>query len=211
MINFDREFIFIHIPKNAGSSIEMALLDTYDNEHDLVNRAQKQAKEWPLWPMHFLHHGEQNRLFGAQLHDHSQHRMLRDFREEVRTYFSLCVVRNPWERMVSLYEYGKAHGDYSISFYDYVHQFPNIELVPPRHELMQHQYARGVTYIMRYENLQADFDTACELIGIRPRKLPRINVSKRPKVETYYTQEIAETVGGIFGLDAKLFGYKFND
>jgi hypothetical protein len=74
IINHSRKFVFIHVQKTAGLSIEQFLLDEYP-----------QSTKW---------HGRHGRALDA-LGDIS--------RSTWESYYSFAFVRNPWDRLASWY------------------------------------------------------------------------------------------------------------
>ena len=93
MISHAKKFIFIHIPKNAGSSINHSISE-YCEFHNgkykgksLQPRLDK--KDIPLG-------------YGKHADYKSIKKLLKD---EYNDYYKFCVVRNPWDRLVSIYWY----------------------------------------------------------------------------------------------------------
>ena len=82
MISFSNNFIFIHINKTAGSSIEVALKD-YGIKKPLIKEGN--------FP-------------------HSQHFKYDDYKDYIgdnfTNFYTFTVVRNPWDRVVSYYHNG---------------------------------------------------------------------------------------------------------
>src|SRR5215813_14048351 len=84
MISHKHKFIFVHIPKTAGTSIEEALRD---------ETCQLLRNEW-----------DHTRAPHAPLN----HLTLRELADchiltpaQLKSYFKFCFVRNPWDRLVS--------------------------------------------------------------------------------------------------------------
>jgi hypothetical protein len=84
MISHKHRFIFIHIPKTAGTSIEEALRDEscqlLPGEWDY-----RRAPHAPLNHLTLQEVADCGILTPAQL----------------KSYFKFCFVRNPWDRLVS--------------------------------------------------------------------------------------------------------------
>ena len=83
MISYDKKFIFIHINKTAGSSIEQAL-NSYGEKRIVPknNTDFKMSKQ----SQHF-NYKEYREFLGADYDD----------------YFKFTVIRNPFDRIVSYY------------------------------------------------------------------------------------------------------------
>jgi len=94
MINNEKKIIFIHIPKNAGTAIEWALM---------TNKEKKQCEKmmgYEEWKMQNYN--------GEKLTRHAKvYEYKNSLKEKYNDYKKFAVVRNPYERMVSWYLYLK--------------------------------------------------------------------------------------------------------
>lgn len=189
MIDTERKFIFIHIPKTAGSAVTITLFPEL-------------KEKWGTYKGHFL----------PDEYD----------QETWDSFFSFCFIRNPWDRMVSLYHYwndGKYEGlpKLNISFADFCLNFPNF-ILPSAfyHRQPQVDYVYGknkkVKFIATFENLNSDFKLICEHIGIEAPVLPHFIPNTREKnYALYYNQETKDFVSEYFAEDIKLGNYQFEE
>jgi hypothetical protein len=208
MINHKHKFIFIHIPKTGGTSIE-AMFDPKAPSRDV------QYKHWSL-------------------SDYFEQK------EYISEYFSFSFVRNPWSLTVSMYNY-LWHSNYNfpkvsrsnpkykfifnLSFKDFIlHQkfqsgtLKSGDIFSDKintKNLFQLDFVthnnKLVDFIGKFENLQQDFDTICEKIGIARQELPHENKTNRKHYTEYYDNETREIVAQKYAKDIEYFGYKFGE
>ncbi|WP_136809641.1 sulfotransferase family 2 domain-containing protein [Desulfosediminicola flagellatus] len=233
MICHHYKCVFIHIPKNAGQSIEHVFLKslglTWETRASLLLRENGHPA---LGPPRLAHLKAQDYVGCNYL---SQ--------ELFDTYYRFTFVRNPWSRVVSLYKYlGYSR---RLSFKDFLKDtflhgiLPNMYwFVCPQSELIYSEDGELlVDYIGRFETLQSDFDQICMHIGFPQTPLPHINIS-REKRDTqnflqrggtaimnrlrkadsfpsyasycdYYDQETFDIVADIYQKDIDNFKYSF--
>ena len=102
-------------------------------------------------------------------------------------YFKFAFVRNPWNRMVSIYkyfEYDKISsfksfltGEFRNNLFKNKHWF-----VGPQSDYVYSEDGELlVDYVGRFEDLQNDFNHICKQIGLPPTKLPHVNASKNKR------------------------------
>lgn len=147
---------------------------------------------------------------------------------EFRSYFKFCFVRNPWDRLVSAYEFlrvGVADDEYDKAMSDKIAAMGDFEtfvewlrdtearehllFLPQHHYVCSKEKEMGMDFVGRFENLESDVAEVAARLGIEAT-LPHLNAApaRRPYRE-YYTPETAEIVGAVYARDVQLFGYRF--
>ena len=138
--------------------------------------------------------------------------------------FVFSVVRNPWDKVVSLYKYRIKINTSNltqnpISFKDWVKQTFGKEKNPiyynsPRMFEPQCDWLKDrngvirVNNILRFESLNEDFSSIAKSLGITAQ-LPHVNKTDRFAYAYYYDKETIEIVREWFKEDIERFGYEF--
>jgi hypothetical protein len=200
MISFQKRFLFVHIPKTAGNSIQSALRDYSEDQLVALRKEQDGIERFGL------------RNPNYKIKKHSTLGEYRDAlgSEQFRNLHKFTCVRNPWDRMVSYYFTPTQSPETwdrkrfreiiskAVSVADYLRLDPGEE-----------DPFANVDYIMRFENLADDFPTVCETLGISPVTLPRYNRSSREHYSKYYDEELRGLVRMRFAAEIERFGYTF--
>src|SRR5690242_8518562 len=202
MISFQKRFLFVHIPKTAGNSIQSILRDYSEDELVAFRKEQDGIERFGL----------RNSNYKIKKHStlSEYHHALGE--EQFRGLYKFTCVRNPWDRMVSYYftptqnpetwDRRKFRRIISsvVSMSDYlrlddsdVDSFANVDC------------------ITRFENLAEDFRAVCAAIGISPPALPQYNRSNREHYSKYYDDELRELVRIRFAADIERFNYVFQE
>ena len=150
-------------------------------------------------------------------------------------YTSFAVVRNPWDRVVSCYEYARMEESYWHSTtgkgrdgkhpdYDLLKDMTFKEcvdlLATGRHRLKSGHWAPQYEYvandnkimvdkIIKYETMETDLNEFLATCNVPPAKLPVINESSRRDYRSYYDDETIQIVGNVYKEDIEMFTYKF--
>ena len=156
------------------------------------------------------------------------HKLGKELKKEYNSYWNdyttFSVVRNPWDRMVSLYFYYKKNNeiinlhiknDIPSTFSNFIHEF-NEKRRRWYTTFYQHQanwvYDDEenllVDYVCRFENLNKDVGEIFNKIGIN-KTLSHERKSVHEHYKTYYNEETIEIVRNLFEKDIILFDYEY--
>jgi len=128
--------------------------------------------------------------------------------------WSFCCVRNPWDRMVSWYNFFKGQNKIHTDFDQWIRDSFNpkeqtAKYVKPINRQMQ--FVNAVDYVIRYENLIEDFKVVQEKTNCF-EPLGHHNKSNRTKYLDYYTkQEHIDLVAEYFHEEIEHFDYKYGE
>ena len=202
MISLQKRFLFVHIPKTAGNSIQSTLRDYSEDQLVALRKEQDGIERFGL------------RNPNYKIKKHSTLGKYRDAlgNEQFRSLYKFTCVRNPWDRMVSYYFTPTQSPETwdrkrfreiiskAVSVADYLRLDPGEE-----------DPFANVDYIIRFENLAHDFRTVCITLGISPATLPRYNRSSREHYSKYYDDELRHLVQTRFAAEIERFGYTFDE
>lgn len=233
LISHEHQFIFIHIGKTGGTSIEAALCRYLGVNFEET----KKSPEGQWW----------------------KHIWAKDMRERVgervwNDYFTFAFVRNPYDLVLSLYSMYTQYPQYTNpkdhrdlfhpwnqyeNFRHFIRSMGSRQHEPDerwREQLttlgvatqmdvwndvsnLQTSYLTDswkaregpgtilVDFVGRYETLQRDFDAACRAIGLPRLELTRVGATEHPPYSECYDAEMEEIVGRHFAVDIERFGY----
>lgn len=233
MICHHYKCVFVHVPKNAGQSIEQVFLNqlnlTWETRSPLLLRNNDKPELGPP------------RLAHLKAEEYVRYKYLTP--EMFRDYFKFAFVRNPWSRVVSLYiylGYNKTCDFKSFLFGTLKKTLFNEKnwFVGPQGSFVYTDNDELlVDFIGRFENLENDFGYVCKrvglpqveiphanqssdmgsFLGVKPKKLARNvfdrlsrnNPPKHKHYREYYDLECIEVVAELYRRDIDLFKYTF--
>jgi hypothetical protein len=200
MISFQKRFLFVHIPKTAGNSIQSVLRDYSEDQLIALRKEQDGVERFGL----------RNPKYKIK-----KHSTLAEYRTalgetQFGELYKFTCVRNPWDRMVSYYftptqakqawdkkKFRKIISN-AISVGDYL-----------RLDEGEKDPFGNVDYVMRFESLADDFSKVCAGLDVSPVTLPQYNRSQREHYSAYYDDELRELVRQRFAAEIDRFAYTF--
>lgn len=131
-------------------------------------------------------------------------------------YFKFTVVRNPWDRMVSMYHYrlSRKQIPQDTSFNFFVENFRTV-FKHGRLNSSQAKYIYNeneellVDYVGRFECLQQTWKEICKKIDLENIALPHLKGSSHKHYRNYYDNKTKQLVARYFDDDIELFRYSF--
>jgi hypothetical protein len=214
--------IFIHIPKCAGKSFEVAMGIASDKEvkrykwRSNINRLGKlilkksgDKKALPrLWGVHDM-------TFALQHLTYTEIELLNLLDSEVlKNAINVAIVRNPYDRAVSSFLH--MGGDYS-SFLDFLQNYytsSNRDHNALAHKRPQVDFLRNkkgeivVDNIIKLESLNEDYDQFKLKYGIIANDMPHIGKQRKEKsFLDYYDEQTKKIVSELFYVDFLELGY----
>ena len=180
MVYDDLKAIQLHIGKTGGTSIERAFGLKYG---DIITR----GKHWRPRQI-ILKHGQ----------------------EAWDEYFKLSFVRNPWDRIVSMFffrrDYRKMYPP-DTSFKEFLGDWA--ELNPRWQQIYWFQdKLDDFDFIGRFENLEEDFKHICDQLGVEA-ELPHVYKTNHIHYSHYYDDSMRDQLAELAKLDIENFGYSF--
>jgi len=214
LISHSHQFIFIHVDKAAGTSMQSAL-QPYANPIAAQRLLKRLSILGFLCRFGGLYRAVQ---FGVHANASSVKRCLPP--HLYSSYFKFAFVRNPWDRLVSRFHYFKKTPSHRLhTLVEAMSSFPEFarwEMKRANPGLHQYKYLCNrsgeliVDFVGRFESLNEDFATVCERVGL-PISLPHLNSSKRNSYIDYYDEALRDEVGRFFEKDIELFDYRFEE
>jgi len=139
--------------------------------------------------------------------------------------YKFTFVRNPWDKVVSLYEYRRRKDKTKITsrnipFTEWVKltlgpqsdpfYYNNIKSFQPQVEwLKDDEGVIAIDFIGKFESIRTDFEQIRQTIGTSA-ELPHLNATDRSNYRDYYTDETSQIVADWYHEDIEAFGYTFD-
>ena len=217
LLSTSHNFIFVHVPKTAGSSMHNALKPFALQDRRSLWSSLKRRLPVTEKP------GEAH----FRIHDSALIIRNKLSRQVYVSFLSFAVVRNPFSHAVSHFRYMSQYRSDKIarrfdgmSFRDYLayrserRKFGDrlfVRLPDQSHFLVDETGALMIDRILRFESLDDDFQALALDLKLGDVQLEKHNLTKSrrggPGYKTHYDAETEELVRRIYARDFRLFGY----
>ena len=201
-INHEKKIIFIHIPKNAGESVEKVLR---------MYKGNPEEAYWGIIDRQIvLQH-----LTATQLKARLSDSKIWD------KYFKFAIVRNPWTKAISEFNWYKRFGP-SCDFKTWVRSLEHrikinntIHIGEIGHNMPQRDFifdTNGncmVDKILRFENIGEEFKKLAseQAWGVKLIHAKSTASKKKQDFKSYYDEESARIIESVYKMDIEAFGY----
>ena len=214
IISRGRRFIFVHIPKTGGTALALALEARAQKDDILIGDTPKAR-------------ARKGRLHGVKTAGRLwKHSTLADVaglvtETEMADFFTLTLVRNPWDRMVSYYHWLRVQGfahpavglakakDFS-GFLNHPQTQTSLHLWPYSAYMRDGAGVQRCSLYARLEHLETDLAPFEAHLGFRLSLPGGINASDRARDwRGYYADADAILISRLCATDIARFGYSF--
>ncbi len=210
IISPGRGYIFVHIPKTGGTSLTLALEARAKADDILIGdtpKARRRARRLKTLDA------------PGRLWKHARLSDIDGMPECPDKAFIFTLVRNPWDRMASLYHWARAQSfDHPMiraartlpfdAFLDDRTVRAALRNDTAAHYVTDRSGALRCDAFVRLEHLEANLAPVQAHLGFS-LDIPHANASERPPTATLYTPATRDLVAGIFADDIRRFAYVF--
>lgn len=215
IVSRGRRFIFVHVPKTGGTALALALEARAMKDDILIGDTPKaRARAGRLQHLHAA-----GRLW--------KHSALSDIAglvsdEEIAAFFTLTLVRNPWDRAVSYYHWLRAQSfahpavglaklhDFA-GFLSHPQTQSSFRAWPFGAYMRDSHGVERCRLFVRLEHLATDLAPFEVHLGFR-LTVPRANEGDRTRDwRPYFTDATAALIADLCAEDIARFGYGFDD
>ncbi len=192
MISDKHKYIFLHIPKTGGLSVNVMLL-----ESDVIARLVMVA---PIGKNYNGQTGYVNKSC-CELNRESIGA------NEWNKYFKFCFVRNPYDRIVSGWKY--IFPDIPLKYF-----IKGLKTCRDGHSIwhcrmsQDIQLGSDVDYIGKMENFDNDVKKVFETLNLKYEKIKKLNITNHVNYREYYNEETRKLVFNMFRKDFERFEYE---
>lgn len=208
LVSYEKNFLFIHVPKTGGTSMRAVL---QQHAHQPEQRPTNRCLE----------------KLGI-----SVNHLLGDYRDyRFRTHERICVVasrlphgvfdrlfkfgfvRNPWDLLPSMYKFIRKNEQHKrhrvvskMSFPEFVSFAASKRIAKQKRLIAARDGTILLDFVGKFERLNEDYRVIADRLGLDVR-LPHLNRTKQSDYVDFYNESTIEGVRKTFRDDIEAFGY----
>jgi hypothetical protein len=214
MISHLNKCIFVHIPKTGGSSIEDLIFKKNERttENLWMGFIDKYNNKFQTGGLQHLKAFQIRNIFGKEIYD---------------VYYKFSIVRNPYLKAISQFEYLKKRDDLCDYLgYNKTQSFKKyLELIQKTSHVQWEQQSNFiydendiliVDFVGKFENFETEVNKVLNnlslnksFFGLINKRIPHNNKGKKKDVGYYLDKESEEIIENIYERDFKLLGYDY--
>jgi hypothetical protein len=208
LISHNKKFIYLKAHKVAGTSVELLLEPFCRNDGKIpTHGTDEYVSDFGVVGLRMPSLGYKMTKVLWKNHDLPK-KIINHFGEELyNTYLKICVIRNPFDLMVSLYHW---RGNNKIDEKFFLEFLKKNKKDPIINNNKIFWGEKNIFYI-KYENLKEDLlKLSNELnLNLNLNDLKHLKKSERKEYKLYYNEESKKIVQSLFDSEIKKFGYEF--
>lgn len=208
IISSGRRYVFVHIPKTGGTALSLALESRAMRDDVLIGdtpkaeaRRKRQRDQFPT----------------VKLNKHAKLSAAIQMIGDVSDYYCFTLVRNPWDRLVSYYQWlGVQKFSHPAVGLAQAHSFSEFIRAPLiTSSLKKNSYAsylngKCAPNFLKLEYLDRDLVPLWEHLGFNLSPIEVVNKSeRRTDYRSYYSDADAAHAENILAADIEGFSYEF--
>ena len=203
MISFKHKFIFIHIPKTAGTSIVKSL-SLYSE--DIIN---SNGNIKPSLELIRLAREKNIRINNYKHFTYNQYKQL--LGDKIKDFFIFSTIRTPYERIPSIYYYSNITG---VSLTGFIGAIQNGVHIIPSIGIQQNMIDTFIgdvedIFLLRFENLNEDWKNLLDKLNLPYLSLDYLNIGRRIDYNNLYRDSrLLVVINKVFGEEIEKYGYE---
>ncbi len=218
LISHRKKFIFIHIPKTAGTSVNKVFVPYARLVDQCYYRFWLTQKLIFVPARIFKIKKLAERVTGFHKHAYAINVQRKMNPQKYDSYFKFTIVRNPYDWLISLYYYILDHPEHYLHTRIKAENFENFIAIQINENKLntQSDYLTNekeqliVDHIAKFENIEQELTHLTNKLGIKYESVPFLNKtrSRLGKQEELYSNKTYSQVNKHFKKDFEEFGYE---
>jgi len=204
MISNNKKFIFVHAPKTGGSSIEKCL-NKFLEEKIIIEGKNTKVRGKLTNPLE----NSYNSLKHATCTE-----LIKQYGDRFDKFYKFSVIRNPWDRLLSLYYWSTHNKEYDKSLFikKIFNKVSDVDESKRRTIWTLNKYLCDeddnllVDRVMQFDDLDIEFKEIKTLLNISEDiKLPHINKSRKKPNKNILDNEVTEMIADLYTKEINKF------